>query len=450
MSCNFKHFQNEVIFKQAFIGLVTLFIFSPAQAYITLKNIEPALVGFTFNPKTRGLLEQDLAAMNDKISQYCKSQKIQSQQQKVCLWPPIYNEFITYGKKLSDESFDSTRLALTLAGRLHPLNLIKYYEKGNGFDVDYARFLIAQRLLKELWFNIPQKLRAQRDKYVYAWLTARTPFSFLLQLSRQYSCLNGSRPECYHKRKIIGLLQKVSTVIRHDTEMNNLVETAFKETKNPYATDSNDKIYKNFTNALSGESAGSLIVFSSHLGATPFSFKSVQSYFKHVDQDSQQRLSQVVAFSGSACKDIQQTLDLAKQAPTPWGHLVRRSLDCHQNKTGALYSIKGPAYNDLQKHHLLWRFNFYQLRLMIQSLFSSAKSIHPDQLEKIQIHEALKDFKRVRAHIDSLPSVDLEALTRPILEGPMVSLKPTMFHIYNSVLKYIDRAIELKGRERAE
>ena len=46
--------------------------------------------------------------------------------------------------------------------------------------------------------------------------------------------------------------------------------------------------------------------------------------------------------------------------------------------------------------------------------------------------------------------MDLETLTHPILDGPMISLKPTMFHIYNSVLKYIDRAIELKGRERAE
>jgi hypothetical protein len=409
-----------------------------AHAEYECKNIEclklrEILTSPTFTDNKLTIPEQVLLTFNNKIIETCETQeKANNTVPDYCLFPDIYEEFQSQGKILVNSSFDKSNLALTLAGRIHPTTLSNMYlEDVQSFDRTYARFLVAQRLLKEVYQKVPEELQLSQDTYLTtSWLTSRTASSFLLNLSRKYSCVSFDA-SCKEKRLIIGLLQKIYSVVNIDQELLKIINAAVDETQLVTQDKTSERIYKQFIKTLTDESFGYLLVFSSGTGFSVFDRASVQSYFDNVETESKLPLVELPSFVGEPCSDLSRSLFALKNNEVLWATEVPITIEC-QAENGRFYSLSGPTYEYLADKGLVWRFNFLQLRLMIIKLFDSRKEISSRDLQISLIHESLQDFLEVKTVVEKMPKVNLNAYD-------LEKLKPQLAFVYNSILEHLDR-----------
>jgi hypothetical protein len=396
-------------------------------------NLNEILVSPTFSDDKLTIPEQALLKFKNNILETCKSLEEEAVTvPDYCLFPDIYEEFVSQGSILVKSSFDKSNLSLTLAGRIHPTTLSSMYlENVQSFDRTYARFLVAQRLLKEVYQKVPEELKLSQETYLTtSWLTSRTASSFLLNLSRKYSCVS-SEGSCKEKKLIIGLLQKIYDVINTDQELLQIINAAVEETQLVNQDETSEKIYKQFIKTLTDETFGYLLVFSSGVGFSVFDKASIQSYLDNVSVVSKFPLLELPVFVGEPCSDLNKSLSALKSNNIVWARGVPEAIGCQANN-GRFQSLSGPTYEYLTDKGLLWRFNYFQLRLMIQKLFDSRKEISDRDLQIAIIHESLQDFLEVKAVIEQMPKVSLNSSELRIL-------KPKLAFVYNSILDHLDK-----------
>lgn len=417
-----------------FINSFAILAALTARADMDLKavDLQSSMVSYQFDSSKAGPLEKDLETMSAAVALKCTGES----HQPYCIWSQVYAEFQAAGKLLAAESFDPTQLALTLGARLHPLNFVSYYKNGTGFDANYSRFLVAQRLLIELWPLIPSALKPVNDRFLLASLTARTAASFLLNISRMNSCTKNGL-ECYNKKVAIAVLQKVIEVIEEDKYLDQQLTATIEASKSKTEANRKNEIYKKLLNSLSGDNSGNLILFSTSTSYSPLDLTSAMSYLKNVEAQSTIPVTAIGNYTGRICEDLHLTLTTAKQQNIAWATLVSGEFICDESN-GAVYSISGEALDQLQNNGLVWNFNQYQIRSMIKYLFSAMNSITAEELELVQLHEALADFQYVREQIRKFPKQELS-------EEDRHALKPHMAFIYKSILSQMDRASALLG-----
>lgn len=391
-------------------------------------DLKTWLVPFRFDQNAPTAMELRLDEITKRIVNACQ----ENPSERVCLWPKLVEELKTVARILVHESFDGENLNLTLAARLHPISFISYYKTGLGFESTYARYLIAQRLMRELWpFVLEANTRLQlsltaSDDWIIPWLGARTPWSFFLNLSRGYSCVGGMG--CATKAEILLTLQEVAAAFKQDPLYLANLEAFKLETAPQFPEAGVDAMYSSLLRVISDDSGGLLLMFPVSSSFSNLDWMSANRYLDSIAMEAAKPVIGVAKFSGGACAQLDEVLKLARlESQFTWAGDITGTFSCSE-KNGMISTIAGEAFDKIKDSHGLWLFNFYHLQLMIAKIFTAMKETDATVLKLRQAHEIFRDTESVREAVEK---------TEPIAHSDedFERLKPTMSYLYKYVLE---------------
>ena len=148
------------------------------------------------------------------------------ERQWVCLFPAVLAEFDAVASKLARGSSDPQHLLLTLAAGIHPNDLFTGFDQKLGepaFDVQFARYLLAHRMLRELWPEVEatlianRKFQAPTDYFLEPWITTETTWAFALRAARRLNCQVPD--QCALKQKLLRFLRASLDRINEDPDL---------------------------------------------------------------------------------------------------------------------------------------------------------------------------------------------------------------------------------------
>lgn len=423
-------FRNSILAILASFSICGTSISLHAQDFNSIAEVDLKtwLVPFRFDQNAPTAMERRLDEITQQIVSACQV----NPSERVCLWPKLVVELKTVARILVRDSFDGENLNLTLAARLHPISFVSYYKTGLGFESTYARYLIAQRLMREFWplvleanTRLPLGLTAS-DDWIVPWLGARTPWSFFLNLSRGYSCVGGSG--CGTKAEILFTLQEVVTAFKQDPLYVANLEAFKLETAPQFPEAGVDAMYASLLRVISDDSAGVLLMFPVSASYSSLDWMSAKRYLDSIATEAGKPVVGVAKFSGSACAQLDEVLSLArKESQMSWPGEITGTFACSE-KNGMISTISGEAFEKIKGGHGLWLFNFYHLQLMIAKIFKAMKETDATALKLRQAHEIFRDTESVREAVEK---------TEPIShsDADYERLKLTMSYLYKYVLE---------------
>lgn len=385
------------------VALLSLFVAAPRiNAAEPFPNPLTGFQQFQFSSDSKVLTEARWNFVVMKFTTLCGTAA--SPDPAGCSLPRLHAELGSTGQTLLHDSLDPSHLMLNLGGLLHRIDTMSFFSRDEDtFNTVFPRHLIAARLLRELWPAIDFRAIGggqPEDNWIVPALTARTPYSYLLDVSRSYAC-PGTPYSCEMKKRQLFALQSVLNAIDNDKEYASLLERIRAATAASAPERRIGRINMQILRGFSGEAGSNVLVF--HGGdESRFQELSIAEYLRYVNEDARAPIYDLGEFTGSPCHDIQQGLKLFRQE---LGKHIDGELQCLESGD-TLLTVSGAAWESMRAQGLLWRFNFFQVRALSAKLFLNLHGMEQKALQRHQIHEILEDVELVRQQMKSIPAVE--------------------------------------------
>lgn len=408
--------------------------FAEGKGYFDLRS---NLRGPTFGLSSPGPLERNLADFYADLLSYCGRQGPWGQD--YCYLVDAINEFLATGRALKSETVESPNLPLTLASGMHPFSLAKGFLSGTGsFDVAYARFLIVQSIIVELWPLAPEAIRPEGSNESVAWLTSFSPFSYLFRISQQGTCIGEEKKGCAKKKLALQALQSVFATLEEDQDLMNRIQATHDFFRSQNFSARRISLHQGLLGSVTDLSRGNLISFFSSPNAPNAKVSSVKNYFASMEKDASVHFTSRYEFKNEPCADLNGTLQFIKNMKVEGFEKVTGDFEC-QVTDGYLSVVGGAAFEEIMQQGLLWRFTFFQLRLMIGQITDYINGMDQVAVEQMYYQALLDDIYRVKEQVAFYPNLDDESSYRSD------SLKDDKRVLWEALLDIFDQSQTLKG-----
>jgi hypothetical protein len=350
----------------------------------------------------------------------------------ICLWPKAIKELDLIGTTLTGESPDANNLFLTLAARLHPDSLFKSFDSQEDltFDALYARYLIANRMLRELWPSVERRLIREGqfqdpiDRFIEPWLTTETPWSFAWRSMIGIRC-GGDQKACELRAKLARFLRGSLNLIDEDSVLTRVSSLDLNAPLYPQLKSSdlrslgddqsinNDlRINDLLQAALENQPRGYAFVLRdlSDLRAGIFQY---EEYFHNIENDSKIKLAIANEPKPQLCQNWPLMQNQLKQIGLNFVRIPDGLLACAEDDDRVKM-----AYH-LEATGSLYRYNYFEIRSAIFFLYPSnrANRLDPRRIRLKQLERSLRNellvINLMRAfHLPELnPSEDEEKIS---------------------------------------
>lgn len=342
-----------------------------------------------------GSLQERFQRLSGEIAAVCRKSSVDESMGNrelalACLWPRVAAELDETTSALSKTSPDPRRLFLTLAARLHPADFFTpavLREGAVGFDALFARYLMAHRMVRDVWPAVEDVLRARRllhepeDRLVEPWLTTATPWSFALGALRRYSC-NGPEIECAAKKAFGEVVVKAVALIEEDEALASVTRLSPADfalagpssaAQDPREA---DLLMHDLLRGLFEGASGNYVFFARDSGDPAGLARQIRVYLDAREGDSARPLAAVVAPSGDFCADFARL-----------GAPVARGIGCAGTGEEARVRVAGA----LQARGDLYRFGFAQLRATLAMVARANVGLSSARISARQRERAMRD-----------------------------------------------------------
>jgi len=370
-------------------------------------DLKQDMVGPTFGLETPGPLERNVAELYSSLLKTCESSA--PWKNDYCFLVDVIHDFLETGRSLKQEAVSNSNLPLTLASGMHPLSLDRnFFSSADSLDVTYARFLLAQTLLVELWPHAPEDMRSSGYKRTMAWMTSFSSFSYLFRLSQLQSCLDSKEKGCQLKKDAIFILKSVFAALEQDQEFTDRLQATHDYLKEINFSSRRISLHQGLLASVTDLSQGNLISFFSSPSAPNARMDSIETYFDHLKHDSEIHFTHRYEFTGQACADLNGTLQFLKDLRVEGFESVEGEMTC-EVKGGYLSVVSGLAFDQIMERGLLWRFTFFQLRLMIAQITDYIDPLEEGVIRQLYYQSLLDDIHRIKQAVAHYPDSGLRS-----------------------------------------
>lgn len=367
----------------------------------------------------------------------------------ICLWPKAIEELDFVGTVLTSESPDPSNLFLTLAARLHPDSLFVSFDNQDNwtFDALYARYLIAHRMLRELWPSVERRLMREGqfqgpvDRFIEPWLTTETPWSFAWRAMIRIRC-GGDQGACELKAKLARFLHASLNLIDEDsvlTKMSNLNLMAplyFQLKQDPQSLGDDQSIKKDvrindLLQAVFDNTPNGYAFVQRDLSDFRTGIFQYQTYLQNVANDSKIKLAIANTPTPQLCQNWPVMQNQLRKIGLNFAHVPDGLLTCAEGDD------RVKMVHQLEINGSLYRYNFFEIRTTIFSLYPTNRSDGLDrrQIQLRQLERSLRDELQV---IHLMRDFHLPELN-PLEDEEKISwTKPMLTHFYKVITELGD------------
>jgi hypothetical protein len=313
-------------------------------------------------------------------------------------FPNVLEEFDTVATVLARGSSDPQRLLLTLAAGSHPNDMFATFDQAAdepAFDVLFARYLLAQRMLRELWPEIEAfliangKFRTPTDYFFEPWITAETPWAFALRAVQRLNCQVPD--QCALKQKLLSFLRVSLDWLDADPNLKARTavdpSTAYRLSAG-FANDPAARPIDSLMGAVLENRSAAYLFLAHDRSDLEGGLKQINEYLSHLNEDSI-GLTALIVPSDKVCVDIPRLLQISLDKP--W-KLLSVPSPCDEN------NARRKLVQSLESNGLLYRFNFFYLREVITYFYPNNRYRTPLQDSANQRRRAeFEAFSTIRA-----------------------------------------------------
>jgi hypothetical protein len=347
-------------------------------------------------------MQARLQAIYGQVANYCSTKfevgDNRFRRQWVCLFPNVLEEFDTVATILARGSSDPQRLLLTLAAGIHPNDMFATFDQAAdepAFDVLFARYLLAQRMLRELWPEVEAfliangKFQTPTDYFFEPWITAETPWAFAVRAVQRLNCQVPD--QCALKQKLLSFLRVSLDWLDADPNLKARTAVDPSTAYRLSAGIANDPAARPIDSLIGAvlENRSAAYLFLAHdRSDLEGSFKQINEYLSHLNEDSI-GLATLIVPSDKVCVDIPRLLQISLDKP--W-KLLSVPSPCDEN------NARRKLVQSLEFNGLLYRFNFFHLREVITYFYPNNRHRTPLQDSANQRRRAeFEAFSTIRA-----------------------------------------------------
>lgn len=424
-----------------FVFLILFFIGLAPNAQASDFDLAQLLRPLTFpllkRQSSTGLLQVRLQDVTAQIRTECANfvAPLTPEREWLCQWPRIVEEFDTAASFISRSSPDQQKLVSTLAAGLHPFEIdLDQTSFDYRFDVIAPRYLIALRLMRDVWPSVQDHLRHRQsssplDLSMEPWLTSETSWSFAWRSYKSIRCRD-LEPACDQRNQLARYLRATLPLISDDSNLERISQLdpamplrLTKLSENPGSLHAELGYLDPFMDALMtgvfANAANGYLFLLQDPSDTANNTRQIREYLNHVKADASRPTRNAMRASGDVCRDIPLLAQFSQADKMPWASSTRDfPSDCPTLRR------RSPLVDVLDRDGMRYRFYLFHLRTVIAEFYAPNKNLDPILLAQGRNERRLVDILKVIREIRQLRSPFIEPKdepqrlkwTRPLLE----------------------------------